>query len=146
MSNSKARFQQSASSSTVKNAVPKSSVNGEKVSSKLCAFHHVIMLVVLLRLTGSKAVAGTKTAVTNAAGIAGKPSQVQVIFNGKILTPQSLIQRKSYQSDGQHKKNKVDRGFVDKNETIDEDAPDEVEKPVLPTTRAKRCVIGCSLR
>jgi len=62
---------------------------------------------------------------------------VQVIFNGKILTPQSLVQRKAYTSEGQ-KRNKVDRGFVDKNETIDEDAPEEPDKPTLPVARSKR--------
>ena len=90
--------------------------------------------------SGSKAVNGTKAALGGATGATGKPSsQVQVIFNGKILTPQSLIQRKQYQSggDGGHKKNKVDRGFVEKNETIDEDAPEGSDKPVLPT-RGKR--------
>lgn len=95
---------------------------------------------------GSKAVTGTKTAVNNATGAAGKASsQVQVIFNGKILTPQSLVQRRAHTSDGHHKKNKVDRGFVDKNETIDEDAPEEPDKPTLPAARSKRCVLVCAV-
>ena len=84
---------------------------------------------------------GTKTAANNATGAAGKASsQVQVIFNGKILTPQSLVQRKAHQSDGHGKRNKVDRGFVEKNETIDEDGVEEADKPVLPTNRNKRSV------
>ena len=88
--------------------------------------------------TGSKTVAGTKAAVGGVAAT-GKSSQIQVIFNGKILTPQSLIQRKGPSGgDGGHRRNKVDRGFVDKNDTIDEDAPEDSEKPVLPATRQKR--------
>jgi hypothetical protein len=63
-----------------------------------------------------------------------------VPFNGKNLAPQSLIQRKHHSGEGGQKKNKVDRGFVDKNETIDEDAVEETDKPILPSTRAKRYV------
>jgi hypothetical protein len=88
---------------------------------------------------GSKAVVGTKTAAVGAVGgPGGKSSQVQVIFNGKILTPQSLVQRRGpSHHEGGNKKNKADRGFVDKNETIEEDATDMNEKPLLPT-RSKR--------
>jgi hypothetical protein len=82
-------------------------------------------------------VAGTKATAANAAGLTGKSHVPAVPFNGKNLAPQSLIQRKSGGGGG-HKKNKVDRTFVDKNDTIEEDAPDDAEKPILPTTRTKR--------
>jgi hypothetical protein len=82
-------------------------------------------------------VAGTKATAANAAGLTGKSHIPAVPFNGKNLAPQSLIQRKSGGGGG-HKKNKVDRTFVDKNDTIEEDAPDDAEKPILPTTRTKR--------
>jgi hypothetical protein len=135
MSNSKARFQPNTSGSTSKHP-PKSSVAGMSQLSDAGGYKTLTMLYPI-HFSGSKTTVGTKTAVANAAGPAGKGSHIPAVpFNGKNLAPQSLIQRKSG-GEGGHKK-KTDRAFVDKNETIEEDEPDDNEKPVLPTVRAKR--------
>ncbi|KAJ1418082.1 WD40-repeat-containing domain protein [Ochromonadaceae sp. CCMP2298] len=111
MSNSKARFQPGASGSTVKNPVTKGSVTGSKRT-----------------VGGNPTASGFGTAGSKAS------SQVQVIFNGKILTPQSLIQRKgpSHGPSDVHKKAKADIGF----DAIDENAPEE--KQALSTAPRKR--------
>jgi hypothetical protein len=74
-----------------------------------------------LRLGVSKQVAG-KTAAGS--GGAAKPSQIQVIFNGKISTPQSLLPRKEHAMPA--KKLKTQARDVHIAPTIDEaDSPDK---------------------
>jgi hypothetical protein len=88
-------------------------------------------------LAGSKRTVGGNPTASGFVGTAGSKasSQVQVIFNGKILTPQSLIQRKGpsqgASSDAAHKKAKAEIGF----DAIDENAPEEKLAPVVPRKR-----------
>ena len=86
----------------------------------------------------------TTAATTGAAiGAARSNNTPQVIFNGKILTPQSLIVRASAASSGgfgefKDKKKKTDRAFAIKNETIDESETggDIGDKPLPTTTKS----------
>ena len=78
--------------------------------------------------------------ITANTGPTTKSSNVQVIFQGKILTPQSLISKKSHNvvtSSNSTKKKK----FIVNDQTIDENVPETVEKGTTNTSaRMKRLV------
>lgn len=83
----------------------------------------------------------------NASGFIGGSSktQYQVTFHGKIVTPQSLISRKS-QSHGHDGGTKPKKAFVGSSETIDENAPDLSDKPSAHSLlKLKRCSLFNSL-
>jgi len=81
---------------------------------------------------GSKKATGSNT--VNPSGIAANvtatavtksSNNVQVIFQGKVVTPQSLIQKKSYsKGESNYKKNK----FVANDQTIDENTVEGTDK------------------
>jgi hypothetical protein len=142
MSTSKARFQPN-NSGVPKTA--KSSVVGSG-ETRLPKIIQTLFSSPINFIAGSKRVGATVGPTTG--GFAGpKSSHVQVIYHGKILTPQSLLVRKSHTSHapGEFRENKhkaVDKSFATHNQTIDEAASDNADsKPVAAKLPFKKCGI-----
>ncbi len=96
---------------------------------KLFLFYFICFLLpqqFLVSSLGSKRGAAAATTVA-ASGFPGtnKAGPVQVIFNGKIVTPQSLIPKKSGHH---HDAGKKSRPPLMKPQTIDETAPESADR------------------
>ena len=84
--------------------------------------------------SGSKrAAAGNTVAASGFQGGTAKSGPVQVIFNGKIVTPQSLIPKKF----GHHEGGKRSRPPLPKPQTIDETASEAIDRVAMPALGSK---------
>lgn len=78
--------------------------------------------------SGSKRAVGNTVAASGFQGSTAKSGPVQVIFNGKIVTPQSLIPKKF----GHHEGGKRSKPPLVKPQTIDETASESADRVTMP--------------
>jgi hypothetical protein len=141
MSTSKARFQSNSVSTGASKPPPgaKSSVNNGKFIIHCSENFLSSFSSISLANLASKRAGGNATTMNNAtAASSGKTGPVQVIFNGKIVTPQSLVPKKPHHSRSHHDNyvNKKGKPLANP-QTIDETVSETTEKMPLHSMPSK---------